>query len=275
MEFTDKHNYLLKGKPGLLMKADALDFAMKYLNMEQIYLHPDFLMIEKSVNKSFIGVDDAARITERAAIRPNIVGKHLIIIDGIDCMTVAAQNKLLKILEDSENIFVIAISYGNSVLDTIISRMAVIEYHALTRDNFYKKWMTLYPAFDPELYFQITHGCMNAAEWLLEYDNLFKKLRDCIQKQSFLNLFSIFHLVREKDKEAVTENHRLIPYIISFMQEEYIKSLTKACTSDMNIKLYSLKILEEHRLRCEIQGYSKDDFFNLIVHLTESNNIDS
>lgn len=273
MEITDRHNYLLKGKPGLPMKADAIDFAVKYLDMEHIYLHPDFLMIQKQMGKTCIGVDQAAQITAKASIRPSIAKKHLVIIDGIDSMTEAAQNKLLKVLEDGENLFVIAISHGKPVLDTIISRMTVYEYHALKKDDFQEKMINLYPALDASLYFQITHGCMDAIEWLLDYDKLFKDLQDCIQMQSFFELFSIFHLVREKDKEAVTENRRVIPYLISFIQEEFIKSLTSASVVNVNTKLDSLKILEEHRLRCEIPGYTKDDFFNLIVHLAESNTI--
>ena len=269
MTLTDRQNHLLRGSFGLSMRTDAFNYAMDYLHTEDLSLHPDFLLIERTVQKKLLGTEDAARITSRASMRPSIARKHLIIIDGIDSMTEAAQNKLLKVLEDGNNVLIIAISYGGMVLDTIISRMSVTEYHILDRITFHEKLALAYPALNPDIYYPLTNGCMEAVSLLSDYDNLFCDLADCMQKETYPEMLQLFHMVKEKDELAVTENRTLIPFIISFIQKCFSEYITRNHTENMQDKLEILNHIESHRLRCKSPGYSKDDFFNLIMHIIE------
>lgn len=269
MKLSDRQNYLLKGKSGLPMRTDAIHFAASYLNTENPFYHPDFLLIEKPAKKTRLGVEEAAQVIGKAAKRPSIAEKHFIIIDGIDSMTEIAQNKLLKVLEDGENILVIAISYGGTLLDTVISRMAVLEYHSLEKEEFNSRMALSYPSFSADIYYQLTKGCFESVEDLSEYNNMFLELRDCIDKRDFLNMFNIFHLVKEKDTYAVTENRRFIPYLISFLQIQFSEYMIKNQFETVQHGIDIIRMIEEHRLRCERPGYTKDDFLNLIVHILE------
>jgi len=267
MRLTDTQNHLLRGITGLSMKDDALSFAKEYLCTENLELHPDFLLIEKPEGKASIGVGDAAMIINRAALRPSLAQKHLVIIDGIDAMTEPAQNKLLKVLEDGENILILAISYGGKVLDTILSRMGIVEYRALNRDEFVSEMTKLYPEYDAKLYFPLTGGCINLVEELVSYDAMFLSVKEHFSNGDCKELFSDLHLVKEKDKDAVTENRALLPHLISFLQWQ-ISEMALSASVNRSV-LDCLAILNEHKARCVKSSYTKDDFFYLIMFLVE------
>lgn len=267
MQFNDNQNHLLRGTIGLPMKDDALSFAREYLSIDNLQLHPDFLLIEKPEDKSSISVEDATLIVNRAALRPCLSKKHLVVIDGIDAMTEPAQNKLLKVLEDGENILIIAISYGGKILDTILSRLGITEYRALSHEEFAAEMNRLYPVFDTELYFWLTGGCINLVDKLILHDAMFLSMRKHLAGGEYHMLISDMHLLKEKDTNAVTENRALLPHLISFLQWQLAESALK--TASPGAYLDCLDTLSEHRIRCLKSSYTKDDFFYLVMYLIE------
>jgi len=85
--------------------------------------HPDVVFVRPS--KKSMGVDDIRQqVLENAAILPYSSSRRVFIIQNADLMTVAAQNALLKTLEDGPKyaVFILLAQNGGVFLSTIVSR---------------------------------------------------------------------------------------------------------------------------------------------------------
>jgi len=85
--------------------------------------HPDVVFVRPS--KKSMGVDDIRQqVLENAAIMPYSSSRRVFIIQNADLMTVAAQNALLKTLEDGPKhaVFILLAQNGGAFLPTIVSR---------------------------------------------------------------------------------------------------------------------------------------------------------
>lgn len=113
---------LLYGEGNLL--DNALERATSILGTERDLLssNPDYLFVDYDEGKSSIGVDTATMIVNKAALKPTFGEHQVCVINHMDSMTEAAQNKLLKTLEESSMI-VIGVCYDGNVLPTVKSRM--------------------------------------------------------------------------------------------------------------------------------------------------------
>ena len=89
--------------------------------------HPDLIVIDEGENE--IKVETARRIRDEAAIRPNEGGRKVFLIRHADRMNPAAQNALLKVLEEPprEVFFVLTAMQPGVILQTIRSRCTI--YH--------------------------------------------------------------------------------------------------------------------------------------------------
>ena len=134
---TKESGLLLTGNVGLPMLSEGLAVASILLStpVEKLHIHPDYLFIDRGDEKS-IGVAQSEMIVKKASLLPAVSDKIIIVVDGFDSMTVQAQNKLLKTIEENDSVLIIAIAYTNAVIDTVKSRMRVIEYEPLNRDSF-------------------------------------------------------------------------------------------------------------------------------------------
>ena len=74
-------------------------------------------------------VEDAERITEESALKPVEGEKKAFVISGFDFATPAAQNKLLKLLEEPPEgvVFLLGACTAYPVLSTVLSRVKTIE----------------------------------------------------------------------------------------------------------------------------------------------------
>ncbi|MDD3397426.1 MAG: hypothetical protein PHR96_02660 [Clostridia bacterium] len=88
--------------------------------------HPDIFVYPKNAGDNFL-VEDSASIIKNANVKPMIINYKIFIINDMDKSTVQAQNKLLKILEESPKnvIFLLNSTNMNGILQTIISRTQV------------------------------------------------------------------------------------------------------------------------------------------------------
>lgn len=96
-------------------------------------IHPDFRLIEREGDKD-IKVEVIRNLVDEAAVRPSRAAWKMFLIDGVDHMTIAAANALLKVLEeppDKVRFFLLAEQYEN-VLPTIRSRCAMVRYRRLS-----------------------------------------------------------------------------------------------------------------------------------------------
>ena len=95
-------------------------------------VHPDVLVVEPGENGS-IKVDQVRDIVDRAMYRPFDGKRRVVIIDDADALVPAAQNALLKTLEEppSSSVFMLVTSRPDLLLLTVLSRCPRLRFRAL------------------------------------------------------------------------------------------------------------------------------------------------
>lgn len=109
--------------------------------------NPDIIYIEKPKNRQTIGVDPIRAVNDDAAIRPfSSARKVYIVKDGGD-LTPAAQNALLKTLEEPPEyvVFIIIVENTAPLLPTVLSRAVLIHFPPVSDDVIEKYVKEKYP----------------------------------------------------------------------------------------------------------------------------------
>ena len=247
---------LLLGQRGLPMLDEAKQAAARLLdtNIERLDAHPDYLYVTNTDKKS-IGVEDVLIIQDKASLKPSVSETICIIVDGIDLMPEAAQNKLLKLVEEGECILIF-VAYSDAVLPTIKSRVRIIEYRPLGMEQF-NSFCTAHQLSEAEMLYFITGGCPGLA---LEYPgatDIFKQVKASVNTDP-LNLYNILHLVKEKDKDNFYLNY-----------PELTDKLFKLIGNETS-SVETLRAVSDALINMGLGNYSKDDFFGDIVAIVES-----
>ena len=269
---------LLVGNTGLFQEEDARSLAVKILGTtsQKLPSHPDFLYVTCGKEKS-MGVEVAEMIIRKAAYMPAISERIVILISEIDRMTEQAQNKLLKTIEESRHVIVIATAYTNSVLSTIKSRCRVIEYHPLTEQEF-TDFCLQHSIPDASTLFYVTNGCPGLIEENADVLLVFKAVADAIRKYDFVKLLSILNMAEEKDTGAFYTKYPChIRNLLAMMYAQFtnvlIQELDKnsVARGPVNAKKIQsiLCILEDNLAICTTSIYSKDNFFLCIAGIVQ------
>ena len=262
---------LLKGNPGMSMLEDGLSLARHMLSTTDLEMHPDFLMVAPAAKKKAIGVDEILPVIS-LGMYPPVQGPYSVaVIDGMDKLTIAAQNKLLILIETNPYVFVIGICYGE-VLDTIQSRMRVIFYQPYSKAEFIKACHL--SEEEGEMFYYATGGCFGFFEELVSEKDLLGKLKEaCSREEKRRDLFSVLHLVKEKDKQAVTENQFLMQCVLRLLQFLFQQQSENAFREKNLEKAgryndIATRLLVDEK-RSEQPTYSKNDFFATILYCVE------
>src|SRR6202158_3085947 len=95
-------------------------------------VHPDVLLVEPGDSGS-IRIDQARDIVDRAAYRPFEGRRRAVIVDEADALMPAAQNALLKTLEEppSASVFMLVTSRPDMLLATVQSRCPRLRFRPL------------------------------------------------------------------------------------------------------------------------------------------------
>jgi DNA polymerase-3 subunit delta' len=95
-------------------------------------VHPDVLVVEPGENGS-IKVDQVRDIVDRSMYRPFDGKRRVVIVDDADALVPAAQNALLKTLEEppSSSVFMLVTSRPDLLLLTVLSRCPRLRFRAL------------------------------------------------------------------------------------------------------------------------------------------------
>lgn len=133
---TQIRNYLLgESYQSLLIvgkKKDALEAAelvVSEILKGELETHPDFMRIALAEGEKSLGVEQAQNVIEKSGYNPGRAPRRVCIIEDMDKMTVQAQNKILKLVEESKTTLVIGvISDIKRIVDTIVSRCQVITF---------------------------------------------------------------------------------------------------------------------------------------------------
>ena len=90
--------------------------------------HPDVEEITEYKKEASFKVDYVREIKSRAYLSPNEAGKRVFLIANAECMTVQAQNALLKVLEEPPEtaVFILTTQNREKLLTTVLSRVVTI-----------------------------------------------------------------------------------------------------------------------------------------------------
>ena len=244
--------------------------AAEFLNteMDNLVTHPDYLLMEKKDGKHSMGVEEAEEILRRAFLLPVSAEKTVIIIHGIDIMTVEGQNRLLKTLEDANGHVLILASAksSSSVLDTVKSRMTLVELRKCSMDEFQKQ-------VDSEqgilLYFA-TGGYISGAEYAMGYIEMLSNVSNALKSNDKASLLDSLYLLKEKQKTPFEADKELFSLLFCFLSNWYGYKLheyvRKDAKTDAVKTIGKIKKIQEETNRLGIQ-YTKNDLFDFIVRL--------
>lgn len=230
---TLAHAYLFISPDSLTNKTVAMELAKLILcdnymcdsceNCLKINVssHPDLLIFPKE--KNFL-VDDANEIISLALEKPMLTDKKIIIINDIDNATIQAQNKILKTLEEPPEsvIFLITSTNESKILPTIISRTQKEFISALSKNQILT-------------YFE-NAPCKNLALAVESEEYWLGKIKDVLENTYFEQYKKLAHeiahnLVSSKEVSKYTvqvaESKESFDFILSLLQEEFSKALTK------------------------------------------------
>lgn len=135
------HAYIFYGKEGVGKKLTAIEFAKQLLETDNLQSNVDFKVISKAPDKQNILVEQIREdIIEDVYIAPAMSKYKVYIIDDADKMNIAAQNTLLKTLEEPPSSVVIILITNNidGLIGTILSRTNNIFFEKLSDDEMNK-----------------------------------------------------------------------------------------------------------------------------------------
>ncbi len=221
----------------LRLMADEKAAIILGTDIEHLDSHPDYCYIGLDKGEKSLGVDKAEFIISKASLLPAVAETKVIIIDSMEKMTVEAQNKLLKTLEETD-VTIMGLAYEDIILPTVKSRMSIVRVPSLKK-------------IVPD---DVRVILDNAAEILLSGKDIHR-------------LFSVLNMVAEKDQNSFYALHR--EYISSFIDRvgDVVISQQIGVKKDYGPLL---DVIYEHRKRCSMSDYTKDDFFVFIVSLIEN-----
>lgn len=261
---------MLTGAAGELLPA-AFFLTEKLLDTEsgKLNSHPDFFMLSTEDKK--MGVEEAMMLVKRANLKAVKAEHTVIIVDGFDKFTEAAQNKLLLTMEEGKSIFLVTV-YTNRILDTVKSRLRKLVIPKSTMEDFEEQK-------DGELMYVLTEGCLSASEERGKYLSLMKELAGCVEKKAFLEIFKLLHLVKEKDTENFYEKEgiegvRILYHFYSYVFVKwlvYLQTGKQECSfckfsgENLQVVMQYAKHINDHAAMLASRQYTKEHFFLLFA----------
>ena len=132
------HSYLFFGNSGIGKLKFACEFAKKILNTDNLNNNPDFKIISKMEDKKDMLVEQIRKeLIDDLYIVPVAGDRKVYIIDNAELLNVAAQNTLLKTLEEPPRYITIILVSSNisSFLTTILSRVTQIPFEGIALEE--------------------------------------------------------------------------------------------------------------------------------------------
>jgi len=279
-------NLILWGEEGETLGCIAHEIASTWLktDIEDLPFHPDFKEIE--AQNGVIRSEQAEIIKKMSGYKPQSE-KAVCVVKDAELMTTELQNKLLKVLEDGENVLAVIFITKKHLLDTVCSRCLTLEFAktplseiAGMRDY---QHLPVLLACDGslELYDKIV-----ADEWFFQYiEGFFSSFCKMKDRGELKYLLRLTHALKEKDKEYLPE------YLEDWQMNAFISMIKKMfyyliCEKHgVSIppfvrlgklpELYKLeeafcvyeKAMEAEKANHKKGQFSKNDFFELLTFM--------
>ena len=248
------------------MLSDAFALAKESLKTENLEHHQDFLFIDLSDKKS-ISVDEIIPVVIMGSRKPVIAESSFVIINHMDALTVAAQNKLLLTLEQSPYLYLVGICYKDSLLQTIKSRVTVKRYETPSKAAFYEALQK------EELSGEQKEAMYYAGSYSAELLAIYNAFFEADVKKSL----DLLHLAKEKDKECVFQDRELVFSILALLEctlKQKVLKLLASKDTDGALYIEQQRKVSNDRTLCKSSNYTQNDFFLCVVNVLETLNND-
>ena len=100
-------------------------------------IHPDIFEHSASGGANSFHVDVIREVVKDAYVQPNEAEFKIYILGNADCMSISAQNALLKVLEEPPQyvVFILTAQSKSMLLETVISRSVVVSLESVDADK--------------------------------------------------------------------------------------------------------------------------------------------
>ena len=208
------HAYLFVGPKGIGKFKMAQEFAKYILNVGNLESCPDYKCILKREDKKDILVEQIRKeVVDDVLLSPVSGNKKVYVIDDAQYLNVAAQNTLLKTLEEPPKYVVIILISNNlsSFLPTIISRINLVNFNNISNEEVKNYISKNYKTELSSNILQFVHGSIGNAVTIIE-NNMIDKLN------KIDTLFS--HVKNKQAVEALNfvQNAKLNEYEIDYLE---------------------------------------------------------
>ncbi len=191
------HSYLFFGRKGIGKGMFAKQLAMQILNTDNLKSCPDYKYISKREDKKDIIIEQIREeLIDDVYISPASSDYKVYIIDDAENLNIAAQNALLKTLEEPPQYVVIILvsSTINSFLPTILSRVSKVSFDNINNELVNKYILQNYNITLDEDVISYINGSIGLCDEiinneLVEKFNLIRKIYDSVvNKERILTL---------------------------------------------------------------------------------------
>ena len=203
------HAYLFLGTEGIGKKSLAIEFAKGLLNTNNLDTCVDYKYIEKLPDKKEIIVEQVRnKIVNDVYVAPATGSYKVYIINDAHLLNTAAQNALLKTLEEPPKYVVIILITNNekALLTTVLSRVKKVNFSNLSNSDTLAILKEKYDVEIDESKLEYAKGSLKVAVELskaddnkyLKIDTLYK----CYKKKDMLGAIKAIEQVSFKDDET-------------------------------------------------------------------------
>lgn len=203
------HAYLFLGTEGIGKKALAIEFAECLLNTNNLDTCVDYKYIEKLPDKKEIIVEQVRnKIVNDVYVAPATGNYKVYIINDAHLLNTAAQNALLKTLEEPPKYVVIILITNNekALLTTVLSRVKKVNFNNLSNSDILSILKQKYNVELDEDKLEYANGSLKVAvELSKSEDNKYLKIDELYKhykKQDKLGAITSIEQVNFKDDET-------------------------------------------------------------------------
>lgn len=203
------HAYLFSGIEGVGKKTLAIEFAKALLKTEYLDACIDYKYIEKLPDKKEIVVEQVRnKIVNDVYVAPATGSYKVYIINDAHLLNAAAQNALLKTLEEPPKYVVIILITNNekALLTTVLSRVKNINFNRLSDEQIEVLLKEKYNEEISSNRLNYANGSLKVAfELVNEQDNKYEKLDElyrCYKKKDMLQAMKQIEQISFKDDET-------------------------------------------------------------------------
>lgn len=281
--------YLFSG-PKWLGKAHAAEaVAKRVLQTEKLLECPDYLVLSGN-DKDVIGIDELVDIMDFVQTIPVNGSVKVAMIDNAESMTEAAQNAMLKLLEESTDYMLFLLVTNRRMIPTVESRCMKIEFSPLKKEDMENILHDEQEKLDP-LALQLARGRKGFYQFAIDDPKYLSSIRAflaALEVKNGAGMFEAFHLMKEKDKENFFESYS-IPQIMAFvayLQDVFYKAyLYQTLSFKEDVTDCDIVKVAEHYSVLYVQAltstltqaqrslgtgkFNKNDWFDLIRFIAE------